>query len=93
VVVTSHDGTSARLSVSDHGMGIPADRLESIWERYSRIETDKTRGIQGTGLGLPIVRQIVTMHGGPVWAESVVGRGSTFHVVLPLAASEQAVQA
>ncbi len=93
VVVTSRDGTSAHLTVSDHGMGIPVDRLESIWERYSRIETDKTRGIQGTGLGLPIVRQIVTMHGGKVWAESMIGRGSTFHVVLPLAASEQAVQA
>jgi signal transduction histidine kinase len=93
VVVTAQDGTSALLSVSDHGMGIPQDRLESIWERYSRIETDKTRGIQGTGLGLPIVRQIVTMHGGKVWAESEVGRGSTFHVVLPLAASEQAVEA
>jgi signal transduction histidine kinase len=88
VVVTSHDETSARLSVSDHGMGIPADRIESIWERYSRIETDTTRGIQGTGLGLPIVRQIVAMHGGKAWAESVVGRGSTFHVVFPLAASE-----
>jgi signal transduction histidine kinase len=93
VVVTSQDGTSVLLTVRDHGMGIPADRLESIWERYSRIETDKTRGIQGTGLGLPIVRQIVTMHGGKVWAESEAGRGSTFHVVLPLAASEQAVQA
>jgi signal transduction histidine kinase len=93
VVVTSHDGPSVLLTVRDHGMGIPADRIESIWERYSRIETDKTRGIQGTGLGLPIVRQIVTMHGGKVWAESEAGRGSTFHVVLPLAASGQAVQA
>jgi signal transduction histidine kinase len=93
VVVTSHDGTSVRLTVRDHGMGIPADRLESIWERYSRIETDKTRGIQGTGLGLPIVRQIATMHGGKVWAESEAGRGSTFHVVLPLAATEPSVQA
>jgi len=93
VVTTSHDGSNVRLGVRDNGMGIPADQLESIWERYSRIETDKTRGIQGTGLGLPIVRQIVTMHGGTVWAESEVGRGSTFHVVLPLAAGAQAVQA
>jgi signal transduction histidine kinase len=93
VVTTSRDGSNAGLTVRDHGMGIPADQLESIWERYSRVETDTTRGIQGTGLGLPIVRQIVTMHGGTVWAESEVGRGSTFHVLLPLAASDQAVQA
>ncbi|TMC25763.1 MAG: hybrid sensor histidine kinase/response regulator, partial [Chloroflexi bacterium] len=66
---------------------------ETIWERYSRVESDKTRGIQGTGLGLAIVRQIVTMHGGRVWAESVVGRGSTFHVVMPLAANGRPVEA
>jgi signal transduction histidine kinase len=93
VVTTLREADNVRLSVADHGMGIPADKLESIWERYSRIETDVTLGIQGTGLGLPIVRQIVGMHGGKVWAESEIGRGSVFHVVLPLAASSQAVEA
>jgi signal transduction histidine kinase len=93
VVTTARDGDGAHLSVSDHGMGIPAEMLESIWERYSRVESDKTRGIQGTGLGLAIVRQIVNMHGGRVWAESEVGRGSTFHVILPLAASGRPVEA
>jgi len=93
VVTTSRDGAGIHLAVHDHGMGIPKDKLDDIWERYSRVDTDKTRGIQGTGLGLPIVRQIVTMHGGRAWAESEVGRGSTFHVVLPLAASAPAVQA
>jgi signal transduction histidine kinase len=93
VVTTSHDDGAIRLSVADHGMGIPEDKLETIWERYARVESGITRGIQGTGLGLPIVRQIVTMHGGRVWAESEIGRGSVFHVVLPLAAGSQAVQA
>jgi len=93
VVATTRDGDGIHLAVRDHGMGIPADKLESIWERYTRVESDKTRGIQGTGLGLAIVRQIVTMHGGRVWAESDVGRGSTFHVVLPLAANGRPVQA
>ena len=92
-VATSSADSAIHLTVTDHGMGIPADKLESIWERYTRIETDRTLGIQGTGLGLPIVRQIVTMHGGRVWAESEIGRGSVFHVLLPLAASSQAVDA
>ena len=93
VVTTAREGDGVHLSVRDHGIGIPDDMLETIWERYSRVESDKTRGIQGTGLGLAIVRQIVTMHGGRVWAESVVGRGSTFHVVLPLAANGRPVEA
>jgi two-component system, OmpR family, sensor kinase len=92
-VTTAHDDGVIRLSVADHGMGIPADKLEAIWERYARVESGVTRGIQGTGLGLPIVRQIVTMHGGRVWAESEIGRGSVFHVALPLAAGTQAVEA
>jgi signal transduction histidine kinase len=94
IAITSEvqDG-AVHVAIADQGMGIPEDMLESIWERYTRVESDRTRGIQGTGLGLPIVRQIVTMHGGRVWAESEIGRGSVFHVVLPLAATGQAVQA
>jgi signal transduction histidine kinase len=65
-------------------MGIPKEALEAIFERYGRVESSATRHIQGTGLGLPIVRQIVQLHGGTVWAESSVGEGSLFHVTLPL---------
>ena len=93
VVRTALERPNNHLSVADHGMGIPPEVIDEVWERYSRIESDKTRGIQGTGLGLPIVRLIVTMHGGRTWAESAIGRGSVFHVVLPLAASTQAVEA
>ena len=86
IVVTSRlEGDVAHVLVRDRGMGIPGDALESIFERYGRIESRATRYIQGTGLGLPIVRQIMTMHGGQVWAESTVGEGSLFHVTLPLA--------
>jgi two-component system, sensor histidine kinase ChiS len=72
-------------------MGIPKEALDSIFERYGRVESRATRNIRGTGLGLPIVRQIVQLHGGTVWAESTVGEGSVFHVTLPLAARSSTV--
>ncbi|HEU5288239.1 MAG TPA: ATP-binding protein [Candidatus Limnocylindria bacterium] len=93
VVSTKREADGVHLRVRDHGMGIPQESLERIWEEFSRVESRETKGIQGTGLGLPIVRQIVSMHGGRVWAESEVGRGSTFHVHLPLAATGEAVEA
>ena len=81
----TEDGTVV-LTVSDRGVGIPNDQLENIFQRYSQTESG-TRSIQGTGLGLPIVRQIVRLHDGRVWATSEPGRGSVFHVQLPLARS------
>jgi signal transduction histidine kinase len=81
---TKRGERSVMLTVRDHGMGIPAEQLETIFDRYSRVETAATHGIQGTGLGLPIVRQIVQLHAGKVWATSASGDGSVFHVQLPL---------
>jgi signal transduction histidine kinase len=83
VVTTRVEGDAVHILVRDHGMGIPKEALQTIFERYGRIESKATRHIQGTGLGLPIVRQIVQLHGGTVWAESSVGEGSVFHVNLP----------
>jgi len=83
VVSTRVEGSAAHIVVRDHGMGIPKEALETIFERYGRVESLATRHIQGTGLGLPIVRQIVQLHGGAVWVESTVGEGSVFHVTLP----------
>ena len=83
VVATRAEGDAVHVLVRDHGMGIPKEALGSIFERYGRVESPATRHIQGTGLGLPIVRQIVQLHGGTVWAESTVGEGSVFHVNLP----------
>jgi signal transduction histidine kinase len=92
-VTTRVDGEELRLDVRDEGLGIPPDAIETIFERYSRVDSLATKDIPGTGLGLPIVRQIVQLHGGKVWAESELGRGSVFHVTLPLAGSTAPVEA
>ncbi len=73
------------LTVSDEGRGIPADRLESIFERFQQVDASDARQKGGTGLGLAIARTIVQQHGGEIWAESTEGRGSSFHFTLPLA--------
>ena len=92
-LTTRAAGGQLHFDVRDEGLGIPRDALESIFERYSRVDSQATKDIPGTGLGLPIVRQIVQLHGGRVWAESELGRGSVFHVALPLAGSSGRVEA
>lgn len=71
-------------TVSDTGIGIPADEIPRIFEEFYRTEEGKRMQETGTGLGLPIVRQVVEMYGGTIEVESEVGRGSTFRFTLPL---------
>jgi PAS domain S-box-containing protein len=72
------------LSVNDQGMGIETDKLQKIFERFYQVENINTRTVQGTGLGLNIVSNIVTLHNGIVWAESDgKGKGSTFIILIP----------
>jgi PAS domain S-box-containing protein len=71
--------------VQDEGRGIPRDKLETIFERFVQVDASDAREKGGTGLGLAICRSIVEQHGGRVWAESELTRGSTFYVQLPLA--------
>ena len=85
-ITTRVAGEMVHVFVRDGGMGIPPDSLEKVFERYSRLESGATRYIQGTGLGLPIARQIIEMHGGRAWVESTLGEGSVFQFTLPLVA-------
>jgi PAS domain S-box-containing protein len=83
-LATARHGGEAEIRVSDTGLGIPPEAMNTIFERYARHEAKDRELIKGTGLGLPLVRQIVEMHRGRVWVTSEVGKGSTFHVVIPV---------
>lgn len=73
-----------RFAVSDTGIGIPADKLERIFETFFQVDNSSTREYGGTGLGLAIVRNFVESHGGDVFVESELNRGSTFTFTLPV---------
>ena len=72
------------IAVKDGGGGIPADKLEIIFERFQQVDASDSRQKGGTGLGLAICRSIVQDHGGKIWVESILGEGSTFFLTLPL---------
>ncbi len=80
------------LEVIDHGLGIPREQIGNLFQKFTRIRTDEHMRIQGTGLGLYICRLIVEGHGGQVWVESELGKGSTFGLVLPRDASVTAAK-
>jgi signal transduction histidine kinase len=71
------------IEVQDSGEGIPPDELERIFDRFYQVEHHMTRRYGGMGLGLSIVKGLIELHGGRVWAESKVGEGSRFVIVLP----------
>ncbi len=70
------------VSVADHGMGIPPEHLEHLFERFYRVESGG-RSVRGVGLGLYICRSLVESHGGRIWVDSQPGLGSTFTFTLP----------
>ncbi len=82
-VQVEQQGDEVVVSVRDSGIGIPPDQLHRVFDEFAQVETGlRRRG--GTGLGLAVSRQFVMLHGGRMWVESELGRGSTFHFSLPL---------
>lgn len=81
--VHQHNG-ELLISVIDTGIGLIKDDLDKVFEKFKQVGAIMTDKPQGTGLGLPICKQIIEHHGGRIWAESVPGQGSAFSFVLPL---------
>ncbi|HKF24862.1 MAG TPA: ATP-binding protein [Candidatus Acidoferrum sp.] len=81
------------FTVSDTGIGIPQADQPRIFERFYRVDVARSREVGGTGLGLSIAKHLVETHGGRIWVESEVGRGSQFHFSVPLFDSERSLRA
>ena len=92
IEVTVHrQGNQAIVSVHDTGAGIHAADLDSIFDRFARVDPGRSRNTGGAGLGLPIVKAIVEAHQGTIHVESTQGNGTTFEISLPIADSAQVV--
>ncbi len=82
-VSMSSDDKWITVKVADTGIGIPASEQEKIFDRFYQVDSSLTRRVGGTGIGLNIVKEYIEMHGGEVWVQSELGKGSTFTFTLP----------
>ena len=83
-VKMEHDANRVLIEVSDHGIGIPAELHDKIFDMFTEAKRPGTAGEQAFGLGLAISKQIVEAHGGKIWFESDPMKGTTFFVDLPV---------
>lgn len=84
------DTNTVQIHIADTGPGISKDDLPHLFQKFYRIDNSTTRTVGGTGLGLYICGAIVKLYNGTIWAESMVGEGSTFYINLPRLSSQQA---
>lgn len=82
-VQTKDEGQFVRVTVADSGIGIPADQLEQVFEKFYQVGYATSGVREGTGLGLAICKRLIEMHGGKIWIESDPGSGSRFHFTVP----------
>lgn len=90
VVETKDKGEFLMVSVCDDGIGVPPQDREKVFERFYRAANRSEVNAPGTGLGLAIAREVIAKHGGKIWLDSELGKGSTFHFVVPAARPEAA---
>ena len=83
----SADGAGVEVTIRDTGTGIPPDELPHLFERFRRVEGARGRSIEGSGIGLALVQELVKLHGGAIYVDSEVGQGSAFTVTLPYGAA------
>ena len=76
-------GSQVVITVKDEGIGIPAEDLDHIFDRFYRVDRARSRAMGGTGLGLAISREVIEQHDGEIWAESIERNGTTFYIALP----------
>jgi len=84
VSAAEKDSKDIQFSIEDNGIGIPKEDLSRIFERFYRVDKGRSKELGGTGLGLSIVKHLVQAHGGKVWVESQLAKGSTFYFSLPI---------
>jgi signal transduction histidine kinase/HAMP domain-containing protein len=89
VVRVDRDADRYLISVEDDGIGIPAGELSHVFERFRQVDGSPTRQHAGMGIGLALARSLVELHGGAIWADSVVGKGSRFTFTLPIRVAER----
>ena len=83
------EGDDVVISVSDSGIGIPPEKLPHIFEAFTQVDASPSRKYGGTGLGLTISKSFIELHGGRIWVESELGKGSTFTFTLPIQGPSQ----
>ncbi len=85
VAARPHSGDQILVTISDEGIGVPAEKIEKLFQKFSRVDSPEANQIKGAGLGLWICREIVEAHGGKIWLESQVGKGTTVFLTLNIA--------
>ncbi len=83
VKIESMPDSSVQISIKDTGVGIPEEEAKNLFNKFFRASNISKTKIEGSGLGLYIVKNVIEKHGGKIWAESVLGRGTTFFIILP----------